>query len=159
MNSYFYPTESGWFDVLLGEWMNSGKRTLAFPFLNTFPHTLAKSAPRHFWMYLYFTGEKTSIQELRRTVPYRVRVVRWSRSAISGEHVHTHDVYEEQATIWFECDLAQELRTPAGVFLTDQDFKHVQDRELLSSIRNSIAPVKRVAPLVVVQATGWWLQD
>jgi hypothetical protein len=159
MNSYFYPTEDGWFEDLLEKWKSSGRRELCFPFLWFRPSTLGQNQDGTFWMYMYYTKSKTEEPESRGTVKFRVRVCSYSFSVINGDNIYTCQDNEPEATVWFRCDIVEELRNTDGSFLKSSDFKHAYDVDLLSSVRNSIAPVKRTSPMLIVQTTGYALSD
>ena len=157
MASYFYPTESGWFEELLEDWKKKGKRTLAFPFLRFNPTTLPANQSEPFWMYLYYTASST---ELQREVKFRVRVVYYDFSIIQDANVHIFRDSESEAKVWFQCDLVEEIKDVNGKALHDSDFEHSEDGvALLQAVRNSIAPVKRVTPMVTVQSTWYCIND
>jgi len=157
MASYFYPTESGWFEKLLEKWKKSGKRTLAFPFLWFNPTTLPTNQSKPFWMYLYYTA---SSRKFRRVVKFRVRVVSYGFSIIQDANVHVFRDSESEAKVWFQCDLVEEIKDVNGKALHDSDFEHlVNGVALLQAVRNSIAPVKRVTPIVTVQSTWCCIND
>ena len=158
MVSYFYPTQSGWFEGILEAWKNSGKRTLSFPFLWFNPTTLPTDQYESFWMYLYYTETSTEDSSLKRVVKFRARVIRHTFSIIHGESIHTYE--EPDAKVWFQCDLVEEIRDLNGNALRDTDFEHlVNGVALLQAVRNSIAPVKRVTPMVTVQSTWCCIND
>lgn len=160
MKSYFYPTVPGWFEPLLVEWKTSGKRTLSFPFLWYKPTTLPDDKNAPFWMYLYYTVSKTEDKSLQSIVNFRVRVISYGDSIIEGVHVHARQVSASEAKIWFECDLVEEIKNKNGGYLHDSDFKHtIKNISLLQTIRNSIAPVERITPMVTVQSTWHCLND
>ena len=159
MNSYFYPTHPCWFDELLVDWKNSGKRTLVFPFLRFKPTTLPQDEATQFWMYLYYTEGRTKIQELKKVVQYRVRVISYSFSKIQCNDAFTHAHAGNNAKIWFECDLVEEIKKINGSYVNETDFKHSEGVSLLQAIRNSIAPVRRVSPIVTVQSTFHCVSD
>jgi predicted phosphatase len=158
MHSYLYPTEPHWFDVELENWKNSGKRYFSFPFLWFKPTTLPKDESSEFWLYLYYSGSRTDDGNLQRVVQYRAKVVAHSYRVIEGDDIFTRRV--DDPKVWFKCDVVEELRTTAGSYLKDSDFSHVNENQnLLSSIRNSIAPVKRNTSVITVQQTRYCLQD
>lgn len=159
MNSYFYPTLPGWFEKLLEQWKDSGKRELSFPFLWFKPTTLPKNKNATFWMYLYYTEAQTEEIDLQRAVKFRVRVIEYSFAVITGAAVHTIRNSEADAKVWFRCDVVEELRKDNGEFLRASDFEHVQGVSLLQSVRNSIAPVQRKTSCISVQKTSYLLND
>lgn len=160
MKSYFYPTVPSWFDALLEDWKKSGKRTLVFPFLWFKPSTLPINQTAPFWMYLYFTESQTKEVDLQRVVKFRVRVVAHSFSKIQGEHIFTDISSESEAKVWFQCDLVEEIKDFNGGYLHERDFEHSEkDIALLQAIRNSIAPVVRISPMVTVQSTWHCVND
>jgi hypothetical protein len=156
MASYFYPTESGWFEKLLEDWKVSGKRTLAFPFLWFNPTTLPTNQSEPFWMYLYYTASST---EFPREVKFRVRVVYYDFSIIQGANVHAFTDSVSEAKVWFQCDLVEEIKDANGGALHDSDFEHINGLSLPQTVRNSIAPVKRLTPIVTVQSTWYCIND
>lgn len=159
MNSYFYPTLPGWFERLLEEWKNSGKGILVFPFLWFKPTTLPSKQDAPFWMYLYYTETQTDDPLLQRVVKFRVRVVSYSFSIIQGTNIFTHQDSESDAKVWFKCDLVEEVKRADGCYLRESDFKHAEGVSLLQAVRNSIAPVNRISPMVTVQSTWHCIND
>jgi hypothetical protein len=159
MKSYFYPTLPGWFENLLDEWKASGKRTLAFPFLWFKPTTLPSDQSAPFWMYLYYSESQTKNISLQRVVKFRVRVVFFDFSIIQGTNIHTHRDSESEEKVWFQCDLVEEIKDANGGYLHESDFKHSNGVSLLQAVRNSIAPVDRISPMVAVQSTCYCIND
>jgi hypothetical protein len=159
MNSYFYPTQPDWFETLLEEWKGSGKRTLGFPFLWFKPTTLPVNKNEVFWMYLYYTETQTKNALLQRVVQYRVRVIAHDFLTIQSTSIFNRLDVESEGKVWFQCDLVEEIRHINGAYLHDSDFKHIEDISLPQSIRNSIAPVERIAPIVTVQSTWHCIND
>ena len=158
MHSYLYPTIPNWFDKALESWKNSGKRYFSFPFLWFKPHTLPKDKSSEFWLYMYYSESQTQEDNLKRVIQYRAKVVAHSNTIIQGSDIYTHQ--GEDPKVWFKCDAVEELRNISGKYLTEKDFDHLDaGKNLLSSIRNSIAPVKRKSPVITVQQTKYWLQD
>ena len=157
MASYFYPTSSGWFEKLLEKWKKSGKRTLVIPFVRFKPTTLPTNRREPFWMYLYYTKSRTEEVALQCVVKFRVRVVRYDFSIIQGADIHPYT--EAGATVWFQCDLVEEIKCVNGSALRGSDFKHLRGVSLPHAVRNSIAPVKRVTPIVTVQSTWCCIND
>jgi hypothetical protein len=96
----------------------------------------------------------TEEPSLRGVVKFRVRVISYSYSIIEGAHVYyRQDVPEEAGKVWFKCDLVEEIKNEDGGYLRDSDFKHTEGVSLLQSVRNSIAPVERINPMITVQST------
>ena len=150
MNSYFYPTESGWFPELLEAWKGTGKSKLAFPFYDFEVQTLPQQLDSDFWMYLYYTKNRTEEITLRGTIPYRVHVVRHGIEKFNDQDAHVRNDWEENARTWFLCDVVEEIRRLDGSYLLAEDFDHTEDKELLSAIRKSVSPTRRISPFVVV---------
>jgi hypothetical protein len=159
MKSYFYPTLPGWFETLIDQWKGSGKRTVAFPFLRFQPNTLPTNQSVPFWMYLYYTESQTTESSLQRVVKFRVKVISFDYAIIHGSNIHTHRESVTDAKVWFQCDLVEEVRDANGGYLHESDFKHSEGLSLLQAVRNSIAPVKRVSPMVTVQSTWHSIND
>jgi hypothetical protein len=167
MSAYLYPTESGWFPELLEEWKKSGRSRLAFPFYNFRVHTLPNGA---FWMYLYYSQKRTENPDLSGLVQFRVRVIKYTLVSkdqtqltkdqpFGSDDTYVRTDYLDQARTWFLCDLVEEVRKLDGTMLTFQDFIHANDAELGSAIMNSVAPVRRLSPMVVIQKTLHELHD
>ncbi|MDF7807550.1 hypothetical protein P4E94_08890 [Pontiellaceae bacterium B12219] len=157
MNSYLYPTEPHWFDDELKKWKSSGKRYFCFPFLWFEPHTLPSDKTKEFWLYLYYAESRTDNQSLQRVVQFRAKVIETSLSKIKGNDIHLLE--NDEAKTYFKCDVVEEIKTVDGKFLTEADFNHAQGKNLLSSIRNSVAPIIRKTPMITVQKTMYWLND
>lgn len=160
MSAYFYPTEDGWFENLLSEWKNSGLPRLCFPFykfsVKTLP-TIAGQKP--YWMYLYFSENRTEDELLRGVVQYRVRVIQHAFEAIADPGAFTRTDAPDDRKVWFISDLVEEIRNTAGGYLRANDFEHPNGVKLTAAIRTSIAPVKRIVPLVTVQSTAYQSSD
>jgi hypothetical protein len=154
MKSYFYPTEPVWFEGLLEYWKNSGKSTLGFPFFSFTPSTLPADKSEKFWMYLYFSKNKTEDPLLKQVVKFRVRVVAYDFSVIENASIHNRIDAQTDSRVWFQCDIVEEIRRIDGSYLMATDFKHSKPEvELLNSIHNSIAPVDCLASIATVQTT------
>jgi hypothetical protein len=161
MSSFLYPVlnqqpNRDWIFDMLEDWKNSGKHYLEFSFSWFTPHTLPSNLDEVFWMYLYNT-RKAADENLRRVVKYRVRVVQHSPTVITGNSIHISYEDNPDATMWFKCDRAEELRNKSGGLIMGDDFEHATpNTQLFPAIKNSIAPVKLKATssLVVVGTTG-----
>jgi len=85
-------------------------------------------------------------------------VVQFGITAIDGNDIFLHD--DEDAKMYFKCDVVEEIRRQNGEFLKESDFKHIHaGKNLLSAVRKSIAPIKRISPAITVQKTMYWLND
>ncbi|CAA0118066.1 Uncharacterised protein [BD1-7 clade bacterium] len=150
MKSYFYPTRPEWFDEELENWKNSGKKYFCFAFTSFTPQTIVEENHSEFWMYLYYSDNRTPDEKLKRVVQYRARVVDYSFDEYVGGNMYVAD--QPDPKVWFKCETVEELRRNDGSFLTADDFEHQnQDTTLLYSIRTSIAPVNRLNSAVTVQ--------
>lgn len=158
MASYFYPTHSGWFETFLENWKDSGKRELVFPFLWFEPHTLPPKEHTPFWMYIYYSQGQTPEPQLQGVVKFRVRVIQYSTERIVVQEMYTDDT-NDNPKMWFRCDVVEELRKEDGQLLRASDFEHAKGKALLQTIRNSIAPVKRITECISVQTTQFILND
>ena len=162
MNSYLYPTEDKWFAPLLETWKHSGRPRLIFPFFNFKVTTLPQDDRKPYFCYLYYSESRTEDEALHGVVQYRARVIRHSFEPITDAGAHSRD-YELQSgdkeTVYFLCDLVREITNSAGEALKLADFVHRDGVDLGSAIRNSIAPVRRIVPMVTVQTTSYNPQD
>ena len=162
MDSYLYPTNDGWLEPMLNDWKHSGLPRMAFPFFGFRVTTLPQDTVRPFWMYVYYTKRSTEDEALRGVVQFRVRVIRHSFEPIIDAGAHNRD-YELQAgdkeKVYFLIDLVEEVTNSAGEALRLADFVHRDGVKLSSAIYNSIAPIKRIVPMVTVQTTSYNPQD
>ena len=162
MDSYLYPTEDKWFAPLLETWKHSGQPKLIFPFFNFKVTTLPQNTEKPYWVYLYYSKSRTDDEALRGVVQYRVRVIRHSFEPITDAGAHARD-YEptngDKAAVYFLCDLVEEITNSAGEALRLADFVHRDGVKLSSAIYNSIAPIRRIMPMVTVQTTSYNPQD
>ena len=160
MDSFFYPTRDSWFEKnILEGWKNSGKKFVSFPFLEYEPKALTESGKPPFWMYLYYSERKTQESTLKGVVKFRVLVDEYSLSKFEHSDIFTCEDTDNNPTVWFKCSRIEEIRNKTGSYLTRDDFKHSRDKNLLSSIRNSIAPVRRITDAICVQVTYQLLMD
>jgi hypothetical protein len=159
MKSYFYPTRPDWFENILESWKNSSKSHLVFTFNWFRPTTLPEVKTDPFWMYLYYSERQTEITELQRVVKFRVRVVAYDFSLIEDGYIDSSLLTAPEAKVWFKCDLVEEIKGLNGGYLHESDFKHTEGVQLLQAIVNSIAPVKRISPMVTVQSTWHCIND
>ncbi len=160
MNSYFYPSKPYWFEKALEKWKSSGEATFVFPFLKMKPSTLPTEKNAPFWMYIYYSEHQVEGVVFQRVVKFRVRVISFNFSIIEGKNIYTHRDSESQAEVWFQCDLVEEIKNLNGSYLRESDFKHsLDDVVLLQAIRDSIAPVQRISPMVTVQSTWHCIND
>lgn len=161
MTSFYYPTEPGWIEKMRDEWINSCLPCCSFSFLDFYPSTLPENKP--FWMYLYYTKTQTTDQKyhhLQMKVQFRVLVLEHGREEFTDQkNVHVYHFGGGTPKIWFKCSRIEEIRGIDRKFLTNEDFNHAEGKELLSAIRNSIAPVKRLNPIMIMQRTFMEIQD
>jgi hypothetical protein len=146
MLEFLYPTQADnqreWFHSMLLDWQQSGKPYLCFPFFKFRPHTLPKNT--EFWMYMYYRVRDTDLVHLKGVIKFRIHVMRCVDYAISKEDTHLQD-FGGGETIWFHCNKAEEIRKPSGTFLTISDFEHTEAKNLSSTMRTSIPPIKCIA--------------
>jgi hypothetical protein len=156
MDSCFYPTKDEWFEELVEEWKNSGKKEFCFPFHKFTPTTLPQDSGARFWMYLYYSQTRTQDESLQRVVKFRVRVVSHANNPFLDPDVYTRPDHGPEPKVWFKCDLVEEIKNLEGGYLHDSGIEHTEPGvALLSAARNSIPPVRRMVPMVVVQTTGY----
>ena len=130
MDSYLYPTEDKWFAPLLETWKHSGRPRLIFPFFNFKVTTLPQDTEQPYFVYLYYSKNRTEDEALRGVVQFRVRVIRYSFSPIIDAGAHNRD-YELQGsdkeTVYFLCDLVEEV-TNSGRGIETRGFRSPQRR-------------------------------
>jgi hypothetical protein len=153
MTAYLYPTEPGWIEDVRDRWMQSGLPYLSFPFLSFRPTTLPSLQLGSFWMYFYFTDTRTESPSLKRKIQFRAHIIEYSNDRFNGRNDVFVCEFDGNARVWFRCDAIEELRSKSGELLSDLDFERVQGTNLLSAIRSSIAPVRRVSHAKVLQRT------
>jgi len=140
---YLYPTRDGWIEDMISEWRNSGKGLLSFSFLKFYPTTLPEEPFEPFWMFLYFSKNKTYSAELRKKIPFRVRVIEIGADGFRNRTDVFQTPLAGEDKIWFLCDCIQEIRNHQGEYLTEENFSHCDRRKnFLCAIRNSVAPVR-----------------
>ena len=158
MESYVYPTEDKWFTQLLETWKHSGQPRLIIPFFNFTVTTLPQDNGKPYFCYLYYSKSRSDDEALRGVVQYRARVIGHSFQPITDAGAHVRD-YEptngDKATVYFLCDAVEEITNSAGETLKLADFVHRDGLDLGSAIRNSVAPVKRIVPIVTVQTISY----
>lgn len=155
-----YPTEPGeprWIEEMRDEWIDSGCRYFSFSFLDFHPGTLDAQP---FWMYMYFTENSTQNATLQRVIKFRIMVLEHSSIGYgSRKDVFQYSFTSGTPKVWFLCSQLDEIRKVDTSFLTDSDFDHLEGKKLLSAIRNSIAPVRRLSPINIFQKTVSEIQD
>lgn len=127
-----------WVEEMLGGWRSSGKSYLCFPWILFNVHTLPKKS---FWMYLYYAQSRTNAPLLKGKIEFRVRVTSWrSDSAFTGDDIYSVRI-DEVGKVWFLCNRYEEIVKENGELLSLTDFQHVNGKNLISTIRNSIPQV------------------
>jgi hypothetical protein len=157
MKEYLYPTtgDLGWIEKILKNWKSEDKKFL-IPFYKFIPHTLPKGK-KPYWLYMYYSDSSTFDSSLKRKVLYRVHVI----ETIFDNLVNADVMYKlcgmptyhfgnsDDTKVLFICDNIQEINNINGNMLTNKDFLHIdKNKNLLSSVRNSIAPVRRLSRVV-----------
>lgn len=150
MNEVIYPTwalyDWHWVFEMISKWKGSEKPKLCFPWVKFKVHTLP---PEPFWMYLYYAVSRTDIPELKGRIEYRVRVRSWRPELKYDNGDILLERGNEDGTAWFLCDRFEEIAKRNGDLLTLTDFHHAYGKNLVSTLRNSIPPV-RLQPQVKV---------
>ena len=146
--SYLYPTEPGWIEKMLIGWEKSKLQYLNFSFVEFIPHKMIEKSPNGlFWMYLYYTENRTDPEKypgLAGTAWYRVHVLshtQYERGFVNPDTYTYRHTYSKHPynTVWFKCDIL-EIIEPKKL----SDFTHSEDLVLHSTIRNSIAPIRGI---------------
>ena len=160
MLSYMMPTEDAWFEDLLAEFKDSGKRELVFQWFQTRVTTLPESHDSPFFLYFYDSLARTRSPILQGKIPFRVLVRQFSFEPITGANIFLRETDLSSPKVWFCTDRIEELRGISGEYLTLDSFEHFDtSTSLPQAMTNSIAPVRRLTPMIVVQTTGLAIQD
>lgn len=154
MIEYLFPTryENDWIEDMIKQWKNSNKPFVSFYFEKFLPRTLPAKPFEPFWMYFYYSHERTEHPHLSGKILYRVNILDYNE----GGYFNQTDVSIIRppgvAKIWFKCDKFEVIKNANGAFLTSVNFKHQNPniKNLLSTIRSSIAPVKCLSQIIVV---------
>ena len=150
--SYIYPTEPGWIEDMLNDWRASKRPYFSFCFLNFTPHKLRELSPNGlFWMYLYYTQNRTDPKKypsFARTARWRVHVLRHDRIRPRPDNpqIFVYDFGSPNDKIWFVCDILEKIQ-PKDY----EDFTHLENIQLGPTMKNSIPPILDV-PVVSIQA-------
>jgi hypothetical protein len=141
MKEYIYTTwtrsHNQWVKDMLASWRRSKKPYLCFPWIKFRVHTLPETP---FWLYMYYAEGLTDVPALKGKFEYRLHVNDWSGTRFSGEDIHLFRG-DEDGKVWFLCDRYQEIAKAAASLISLQDFSHVDNKNLTSTMRNSIPPV------------------
>jgi hypothetical protein len=168
MASFLYPTEdcfhdngSTWLDRMRDQFKASNRQTFTFAWLKSGVRTLPDNGHPPYFMYFYFSQSRSE-KEVHNQVPYRVRIVATSTKPLHHNESELPDVHRGDADrrIYFRADLIEEIRSVDGSDYLSSWFEHEKgDRQPRLAAHNSIPPVRRTEPLVVVQRTSWELAD
>jgi hypothetical protein len=146
--SYIYPTEPGWIENMRDEWRIVNRPNFSFCFLNFTPHKLRELSPDGlFWMYLYYTQNRTNPQQypnFARTARWRVHVLRHTinRPRPDNLQIYVYNFGDPNDKIWFICDILEEIQP-----IDYEDFTHLRGMPLGPTMKNSIPPIRN--PCVV----------
>jgi hypothetical protein len=151
--AYLYPTEPGWIEDVRDRWIQSCLPYFSIPFLSFRPTTLPSPQFGSFWMYLYFTNARTESPSLKRKIQFRMHGLEYSNEGFTDRNDVFVCEFDGNPRVWFRCNAIEELRSESSELLSDTDFEHAQGINLLSAIRRSIAPVRRVSHAKVLQRT------
>jgi hypothetical protein len=100
-------------------------------------------------MYFYYSINLSDGASLAGKIEYRVRVVGYQNINFVGDDIEFARA-DEPGTIWFKCDLYQEIRSSKGYLLGLNDFSHAGHKKLSSAIRSSIPRVLCKVDIVVI---------
>lgn len=132
-----YKAEIHWDEFMIQGWKKSKKQFLTFAFNRKFPHTL----PDHeFWLYLYYTQNKSDEPIYQGKIRYKFHVIKWSAVEYEKSAAIYHLDSTLDAKVWFLCDHCTKVSLPTGKLLAIENFSHPQGKKLTSCMRNSISP-------------------
>jgi hypothetical protein len=99
---------------------------------------------------MYDAEGLTDIPALKGKIEYRFHVNDWSGTRFSGEDIHLFRG-DEDGKVWFLCDRYQEIAKADASLISLRDFSHVDNKNLVSTMRNSIPPVLCGANIHVIE--------
>lgn len=141
MNEFIYATwtkhANEWVKNMLNKWSETQKAYLCFPWIKFSVHTLPNQP---FWMYFYYASKDTDIVNLTGSIEFRIHVAEWKKDKFINDQVYLHRGTED-GKAWFLCDQFQEIRRNDNYLITLNDFLHAHNKNLPSTMRNSIPPV------------------
>jgi len=132
---------------MLNEWCKKSTAYLCFPWIKFYVHTLPNQP---FWMYFYYATKDTDIPNLIGAVEFRVYVKEWKTDKFINDQTFLCRG-DEDGTIWFLCDGFQEIRRTDNRLINLDNFQHAYDKNLSSTMRNSIPPVVCKAEIKVIR--------
>jgi hypothetical protein len=151
MKEYIYTTwtrsDNEWVKDMLRSWKRSKKPYLCFPWIRFRVRTLPETP---FWMYMYYSVGLTDVPDLKGRVEFRLHVDNWAETHFSGDNIYLSRG-DEDGKIWFNCDQYQEIRNINNELITLDDFTHLHNKNLISTMRNSIPPVACDANIKVIE--------
>jgi hypothetical protein len=153
MIEFLYPTryENGWIEDMISDWKKSNKPFMSFYFHKFYPRTLPPKPFEPFWIYFYYSHERTERPHLSGKILYRVNILDYNESGYFNQTDVSIIRFSGVAKIWFKCDKFEEIKNANGALLNSDNFRHIDpNKKLLSTIRSSIAPVKRLSQITVV---------
>lgn len=158
MKSFLYPTEATatkrWIDEMLASWEQSGCRYLCFPFASFVPRQLISlvAEDESFWLYMYYRqGKKDSGFLFGGQVHFRFLIQAWSLTRPHNRETYYKDFSHLQETIWFTTSSIEKICKPSGVFLTRDDFLHIEGKNLASAMRSTIPPVALQTSVEIIE--------
>jgi hypothetical protein len=150
MAEYIYPTRTNsgdeWLRDMLDSWKGTGRRYLCFPWITFRIHTIRDQS---FWLYMYYSRNRSDIPDLIGVVEYRLSIVDWSKSKFLGNEIHI-ERGDEPGTLWFLVDRFEVIRKVGGNLVGLNEFRHADGKRLGSAIRNSIPPVVLQSEIIVI---------
>jgi hypothetical protein len=137
---YLYPTsyklDRVWDTLMIENWIASKKKYLSFAFKRFFPETLPRE---NFWLFLYYTKNRTEIADYRGRARYRFHVINWASQPFENESTYCRHT-DDTARVWFLVDRYQEVQTTSSKMFAFEDFRHPEGKLLGSCMRSSITP-------------------
>lgn len=141
-------SDNHWVRKMLGDWRESGKPFLSFPWISYHLHTLPTSV---YWLYLFYAAARTDIHELKAKIEFRIQIVAWrGTSGFEGGDVFCA-MEAERAAAWLMVDRFEEIRREDGSLLTLADFQHVYQQNIQIAMRDSLPNVHCISPIQVIQ--------
>jgi hypothetical protein len=121
---------------------------ICFPWIIFGVHTIMD---RSFWLYMYYSFNRSDIPSLQGVIEYRMHVSDWGVDKFEGKGIYQAR-FDEDGTAWFLCDRFEKICKTDQRQLILSDFEHKYHKSLGSSMRNSIPPVICKAKIMIVDS-------
>jgi len=156
MKSVIYPTSGDWLDRLAVKFSRSNKPYFQIAWLWFNCNTLESLKGQPFWLYMYHTINSEECESKSGRVFVRIKVVDFSTTNFCpSKNIMNFSDTDDNRTMFFKCETIETIvKESNSKELTLHDFRHHNNLQLHSALRNSMAIVTLKKHIRIKQRIG-----